>query len=62
MRNWLLSILMALVLTLPLSSQELEWSVNMNAVFNNREGGNRETPDQTFIFTRITPQIGVSMD
>ena len=62
MRNWLSTILIALVSALTLSSQELEWSVNMNAVFNNREGGNGETPDQTFIFTRITPQIGVSMD
>jgi len=45
-----------------LQAQELEWSVDMNAVFNNREGGTNETPDQTFIFTRLTPQIGVSLD
>ena len=62
MRLKLFSILIALVSALTLSSQELEWSVDMNAVFNNREGGNEETPAQTFIFTRITPQIGVSMD
>ncbi len=53
---------MALVPALTLGAQELEWSVNMNAVFNNREGGNDETPDQTFLFTRLTPQVGVSMD
>ncbi len=62
MHRGLLAILLTLVSALTLSSQELEWSVDMNAVFNNREGGDEETPDQTFIFTRITPQIGVSMD
>ena len=51
-----------MVTTLTLSSQELEWSVDMNAVFNNRESDIGEAPSQTFIFTRITPQIGVSID
>lgn len=62
MRLKLIAILMALVPALTLGAQELEWSVNMNAVFNNREGGNDETPDQTFLFTRITPLVGLSMD
>ena len=47
---------------LTLSSQELEWSVDMNAVFNNRESETALAPSSTNIFTRITPQIGVSMD
>ena len=55
-------ILISGVCALSTSAQQLEWSVDMNAVLNNREGGNNETPAQTFIFTRITPQIGVSMD
>ena len=54
--------MIAMISLATVSAQELEWSVDMNAVINNREGGNDETPDQTFIFTRITPQIGVSMD
>ena len=58
----LVAILIALMSLAAAGAQELEWSVDMNAVFNNREGGNGETPDQTFLFTRITPQIGVSMD
>lgn len=62
MRNWLFTILMALVSVFTLSSQELEWSVDMNAVFKNTEVENSVTPGQTNIFTRITPQIGVSMD
>ncbi len=47
---------------LTLGAQELEWSVDMNAVFKNAEVENSETPGKTNIFTRITPQIGVSMD
>ena len=47
---------------LTLGAQELEWSVDMNAVFKNAEVENGETPGKTNIFTRITPQIGVSMD
>lgn len=56
------AILICLASAVSISAQQLEWSADMNAVINNREGGNSATPDQTFIFTRITPQIGVSMD
>lgn len=62
MKGRLVAIVIALMSLTVTSAQQLEWSVNMNAVFNNREGGNDETPDQTFIFTRITPQVGVSID
>ena len=62
MRYWLSTILMALVSVFTLSSQELEWSVDMNAVFNNRESETALAPSSTNIFTRITPMIGVSMD
>ena len=62
MRFKLVAILMFFMSALTLSSQELEWSVDMNAVFNNRESDIGEAPSQTFLFTRITPQIGVSMD
>ena len=43
-------------------AQELEWSVDMNAVFKNTESEYWGSPSNTYIFTRITPQIGVSMD
>lgn len=62
MRLKLIAILMALMSALTLSSQDLEWSVDMNAVFKNIEVERSETPGETNIFTRITPQIGVSMD
>ena len=58
----LLAILLLTAALLPLHAQELEWSVDANALVNNREGGDEATPDQTFLFTRLTPHIGVSID
>lgn len=62
MLKWLLAIL-TLSLSVPtLVAQELEWSVDASMVVNNREGGNDDyTPDQTFMFTRLAPELGVSM-
>lgn len=62
MRFKLIVILIALVSSLTLSAQELEWSVDMNAVFKNTESEYWGSPSNTHIFTRITPQIGVSLD
>ena len=62
MTRRLIIALFALTAALVSSAQEVEWSVDANVVFNNREGGLDESPNQTFIFTRITPQIGVSFD
>lgn len=31
-------------------------------LLNNREGGDGYTPDQTFMFTRLAPEVGVSID
>jgi len=42
-----------------LSGQELVWDVDMNAAFANREGGDEMRPDQTFLFTRLEPEVGV---
>ena len=33
-------------------AQELEWSVDFNTVFNNREGGDEMRPDGTYLFAR----------
>ena len=62
MHKWLLAILI-LSLSIPtLAAQELEWSIDASMVVNNREGGNDDyTPDQTFMFTRLAPELGVSM-
>mgnify|MGYP006988896627 CR=1 FL=1 len=55
-------ILIAVMSLAVVGAQELEWSVDMNAVFKNSEVERSETPGETNIFTRITPLIGVSMD
>lgn len=47
---------------LPLAAQEVEWSVDASMLLNNREGGQDEaTPDQTFAFIRLAPEVGVSL-
>ena len=63
MRNWLIAIL-TIFLTVPsLAAQEVEWSVDASVLMNNREGGeDYTTPDQTFFFTRLAPEIGVSLN
>ena len=59
-----LSVILILLFTIPpLAAQEVEWSVDASALINNREGGedNNFTPDQTFIFTRLAPEAGLSL-
>lgn len=61
MHNWLTVILMLLITISPLAAQEVEWSVDASMVINNREGGDGLTPDQTIIFTRLAPELGLSL-
>lgn len=61
MRNGLIAILTLLFFAMPLAAQEVEWSVDASVLLNNREGGDEYTPDQTFIFTRLAPELGISM-
>ena len=62
MRNWLLAILTLVLSIPPLAAQELEWSVDASMLLNNREGGeDGTTPDQTIFFTRLAPEVGISM-
>ncbi|MDE6449625.1 MAG: hypothetical protein K2L41_06040, partial [Muribaculaceae bacterium] len=42
-------------------AQRLEWSVDFNTVFDNREGDNKMTDTRTFFHTQLSPEIGVSM-
>ena len=62
MTRRLIIFLFILIGALASSAQEVEWSVDANVVLNNRESDIGESPSQTFLFTRITPQIGVSLD
>ncbi|MBR1881873.1 MAG: hypothetical protein IJ808_02485 [Muribaculaceae bacterium] len=60
MHNKWLTFFVTLLLALPIVAQErLVWDVDMNVLFNNREGGDEQTPDQTFFFTRLTAKGGV---
>ena len=61
MRNWLIAILFLLTAILPLAAQEVEWSVDASILLNNREGGDNFTPDETIMFTRLAPELGISM-
>ena len=63
MHKWLCAILLLLLPTaISTSAQELEWSVDARVMFENREGGKDEiTPDQTILFTRLAPELGVSL-
>ncbi len=58
-----LQAILILILIIPsLAAQEVEWSVDASVLLNNREGGEDcTTPDQTFFFTRLAPEVGVSM-
>ena len=51
----------ALLMACTAAGQELLWSVDYSTVLNNREGGDGETPDQTFFFARVSPEIGVGL-
>jgi len=44
-----------------LHAQQVVWSVDASVLLNNREGNNDLSPDQTFMFTRLAPEVGVSM-
>ena len=62
MRKWLFAILTLICTIPPLAAQEVEWSIDASMVVNNREGGCDDyTPDQTFMFTRLAPELGISM-
>ncbi|MBQ3732091.1 MAG: hypothetical protein II905_10100 [Muribaculaceae bacterium] len=58
----LTAILLVLLAIPPLAAQEVEWSIDATVLINNREGGDVYTPAQTFIFTRLAPEVGVSLN
>lgn len=42
-------------------AQDVVWAIDFNSVFANREGGDDMRPDQTFLFTRLQPEVGVQL-
>lgn len=43
------------------TGQEAAWSVDFATHFENREGGDELRPDQTFLFTRLSPEVGIRL-
>ncbi|MBO7609479.1 MAG: hypothetical protein J6S96_04685 [Muribaculaceae bacterium] len=62
MPRLLLSILLLVALCPATQAQEVLWSVDFNTVLNNREGGDPLCPDHTFVFTRLAPEVGLTLD
>ncbi len=56
-----LSLWLLMLSALVADAQQFEWSVDFNALFDNREGDNRYTDTKTFFQTQLSPEIGVSM-
>lgn len=43
------------------TAQQVVWSTDFATTFQNREGGDELRPDQTFLFTRLTPEVGIRL-
>lgn len=61
MGKWIIAPLLCLLAVNFCQGQELVWSLDFDSHFANREGGDEMRPDQTFIFTRLAPEIGVQI-
>ena len=58
-----LTLLLAVMATLAADAQQkLTWSVDFGTVFENREGDNYYSPDQTIFFTRLSPEVGTGAE
>lgn len=53
--------LLIMASTVSLSAQKLKWSIDFSTVFDNREGNYTYAPNQTIFFTRLAPEIGLSL-
>lgn len=60
-KKWLVVMAMWLMGVAYGNAQEVVWSVDFDSHFANREGGDELRPDQTFLFTRLAPEIGIQL-
>lgn len=44
-----------------LAAQDVLWNVDFETRFENREGGDDLTPDQTLLYLRLNPELGVTL-
>lgn len=63
-RRWLAVALLAVVSCEASATErvKMEWGGEFTSVFDNREGDDHITPSQTFFFTRLAPEIGLSVN
>ncbi|MDE7350156.1 MAG: hypothetical protein K2N25_03745 [Muribaculaceae bacterium] len=64
LRTILTGVFTALTISSGLYAQrpDLYWSVDMNAIFDNREGDTQHAAAKTFFQTQLAPEIGISLD
>lgn len=60
-RQSILAILLVLFANIGGQAQEFIWNIDFNTVFDNREGDDKYFEDKTFFFTRLAPEVGLSM-
>lgn len=60
-KKWLAVVLLLLSGVAVSHSQDVVWSVDFDSEFANREGGDWLRRDQTFLFTRLAPEIGIQL-
>ena len=61
LRRIVACLVLALTVFVSAKAQRLEWSVDFNTVFDNREGDKDMAPNKTFFHTQLAPEIGMSM-
>ena len=60
-RNRRLVMLLAALMVLGAAAQDVLWNVDFETRFENREGGDDLTPDQTMLYIRLNPELGVTL-
>lgn len=50
---------MFVILSSNLSAQKFYWDIDLEAVFDNREGSHDITPTETYFFTNLAPEVGL---
>lgn len=53
---------MIAVCALPAATQEFTWNIELDAVFDNREGNSDITRAETIFFTKLKPEIGLNLN
>ena len=53
-------LLSCLVCAVMATAQGVTWSIDVNSMFDNREGGNYYSGDGTIFLTRVSPEVGLT--